>query len=203
MHNNSTAHKEPPLEELSDAQLLRLFQVEKNQESIGILYNRYRHLVYGLSYRYFRNREESEDMVHYVFSLLIQKLPAKEVHSFKQYLYGTVRNECLAKNRQIKKESERQNQWAHFEKNQHSFMEFDATLHLSNEQSLEDAVQEAMKALGKEQQICIFQFFFEGKSYKEIADITGFELKKVKSYLQNGKRNLKKMLEEKILDQSS
>jgi RNA polymerase sigma-70 factor (ECF subfamily) len=198
-----TVDKNHPFSDLPDARLVYLFKTEKNQEYLGELYRRYRHLVYGMSYRYFRNRQDAEDMVSYIFKLLLEKLPNKDVHSFKQYLYGTVRNECLARNRQIKKEMERQQEWAIFENTGRPFMENEAELNLSNEKAVEDVVQQAVGQLSEEQRICIYQFFFEGKSYKEIADKTGYSLKKVKSYLQNGKRNLKKMLEQQLPKPSS
>ena len=184
------------LENLSDAELIERFQRERLESYIGELYRRYRHLVMGMSIKYLKNREEAEDMVSYVFTLLIEILPDKDVRSFKQYLYGIVRNECLAKYRKIRKEGERQQEYTNFENNLHSFVETDPVLSLVNVQTMEQAVEAALQTLGEEQRICIRQFFFEGKSYKEIADQTGFALKKVKSYLQNGKRNLRNQLEE-------
>lgn len=194
--SSSSSHTPSSLSDASDAELLQLFQNELQSDYLGILFMRYRHLAFGVAYKYFREREEAEDMVSHVFSLLLEKLPGKEVHSFKQYLYGTVRNECLARTRQLKKEGERQQAWAHTENSDTGFMELEDLVHLTDGQSLEDAVQDAMQQLGDEQRICVFHFFFEGKSYKEISDETGFTLKSVKSYLQNGKRNLKKLLED-------
>lgn len=194
--SSSSSHTPSSLSDASDAELLQLFQNELLSDYLGILFMRYRHLAFGVAYKYFREREEAEDMVSHVFSLLLEKLPGKEVHSFKQYLYGTVRNECLARTRQLKKEGERQQAWAHTENSDTGFMELEDLVHLTDGQSLEDAVQDAMQQLGDEQRICVFHFFFEGKSYKEISDETGFTLKSVKSYLQNGKRNLKKLLED-------
>ena len=194
-----TPHKnQPSVQSLSDAALLKGFQTDKKRNYVAELYDRYRHLVFGVAYKYLKNREEAEDMVSYVFNLILEKLPGKEVRSFKQYLYGMVRNECLAKHRRVKKEQEKHQEWLKIEKNNPQFMENESYKHLINEKSLEDVVQQAMKELGEEQRICVFHFFFEGKSYKEIADITGYEIKKVKSYLQNGKRNLKKKLEGQI-----
>ena len=192
----SSPHTPSSMSDSSDAELLRLFQNDPQSGYLGILFMRYRHLAFGVAYKYFREREEAEDMVSHVFSLLLEKLPGKEIHSFKQYLYGTVRNECLARTRQLKKEGERQQAWAHTENSDTGFMELEELVHLTDEQPLEDAVQEAMQQLGEEQRICVYHFFFEGKSYKEISDETGFTLKSVKSYLQNGKRNLKKLLED-------
>jgi RNA polymerase sigma-70 factor (ECF subfamily) len=194
----SSSHTPSTYQEASDAELLELFQKEHEADYLGILFQRYRHLAFGVAYKYFRDKDDAEDMVSHVFSLLLDKLPGKEIHSFKQYLYGTVRNECLARTRQLKKESERQQAWAHTENSDPSFMEIEDMVHLTNDKPLEEVVQEAIDQLGEEQRICVLHFFFEGKSYKEIAIQTGYTLKSVKSYLQNGKRNLKKLLEEYI-----
>jgi RNA polymerase sigma-70 factor (ECF subfamily) len=40
-------------------------------------------------------------------------------------------------------------------------------------------------------------FYLEQKCYKDIADLTGYDLNKVKSAIQNGKRNLKICMERK------
>ena len=191
------------LSQHSDADLLVLFQKERQPDYLGTLFMRDRHLAFGVAYKYFRDREEAEDMVSHVFSLLLEKLPGKDIHSFKQYLYGTVRNECLARTRQIKKEGERHQEWVLTENSDDGFMEIENSVHLTDEKPLDEAVQEAIQQLGEEQRICVHHFFFEGKSYKEISDQTGYTLKSVKSYLQNGKRNLKKLLEERLNQSSS
>lgn len=201
--SSSSPHTPASLGGASDAELLILFQRELKSDYLGVLFLRYRHLAFGVAYKYFRDREEAEDMVSHVFSLLLEKLPGKDIHSFKQYLYGTVRNECLARTRQLKKENERQTEWSLTENSDDGFMEIENSVHLTDDKPLDEAVQEAMQQLGEEQRICVHHFFFEGKSYKEISDKTGYTLKSVKSYLQNGKRNLKKLLEERLNQSSS
>jgi RNA polymerase sigma factor (sigma-70 family) len=194
--SSSSSHITPSLEALSDAELLEFFQNDHNAEYLGVLFMRYKRLAFGVAYKYFRDRDDAEDMVSHVFSLLLEKLPGKEVNSFKQYLYGTVRNECLARTRQLKKEGERQQEWAMTENTEDGFMEIENMVHLRDEKPMDEMVRDAIQQLGEEQRVCVLHFFFEGKSYKEISLQTGFSLKHVKSYLQNGKRNLKKLLEE-------
>ncbi|MCB0707203.1 MAG: sigma-70 family RNA polymerase sigma factor [Saprospiraceae bacterium] len=187
------------VQQLPDEDLLHRFQAEKDQFYLGVLFQRYRHLVFNMSMKYLKSRSESEDMVSYIFTLLLEKLPGKDIHSFKHYLYGTIRNECLSRSRQQRREMERQEAFFHVsEKKSFFFMENDGLLHLINEPSIEELVHEAMTDLVSEQRECIQQFFFEGKSYKEIADLTGFPINKVKSYLQNGKRNLRIWLEARM-----
>lgn len=58
---------------------------------------------------------------------------------------------------------------------------------------LEDRVADLERELGnlsKEQRVCVELFYLKDKSYQEIADETGYSLNQVKSYIQNGKRNL-------------
>ena len=48
-----------------------------------------------------------------------------------------------------------------------------------------------LQTLPSEQRTCLTLFYLERKSYTEVADLTGYDLKQVKSYLQNGRRMLK------------
>jgi RNA polymerase sigma-70 factor (ECF subfamily) len=59
-------------------------------------------------------------------------------------------------------------------------------------------LEEALRHLNPEQKTCIRMFYMEKKSYQAIASETGFSLLQVKSYIQNGKRNLRILLEKKI-----
>ncbi|HEY0653572.1 MAG TPA: sigma factor-like helix-turn-helix DNA-binding protein, partial [Chryseosolibacter sp.] len=61
----------------------------------------------------------------------------------------------------------------------------------SNLRKLEGCIE----TLPEEQRQCVKLFYLQKKCYKEITELTGFELNKVKSYIQNGKRNLKICME--------
>ena len=76
-------------------------------------------------------------------------------------------------------------------------MESDDFMHLNGEENdfYPADLTKALSKLSEHQLICIKLFFYEKRSYQEIAEETGYELKKVKSYIQNGKRNLKNFLE--------
>ena len=56
-------------------------------------------------------------------------------------------------------------------------------------------MEAAINKLNPDQQQCVKLFYLEKKSYSEVAEITGFTMLQVKSYLQNGKRNLKLLME--------
>lgn len=56
-------------------------------------------------------------------------------------------------------------------------------------------LEAAVNKLNPEQKQCVKLFYLEKKSYSQVAEITGFSMMQVKSYLQNGKRNLKILIE--------
>ena len=68
---------------------------------------------------------------------------------------------------------------------------------VQNDLTLE-TMEISLKELNPEQQQCVTLFYLEKKSYREISDITGFSSLQVKSYIQNGKRNLRLLIEKKL-----
>ncbi|MCF6365811.1 MAG: sigma-70 family RNA polymerase sigma factor [Bacteroidales bacterium] len=182
------------LTEISDNNLVSLYKENGNKEIIGELYKRYTQFVFLVSMKYLKNEAESKDSVMQIFEKLFKDLQNHKVDNFKSWLYMVTRNHCLMflrkqqtilKNRQeLKKDSE-------------NFMENDMNSHLMGndiEEKKIETIQDAVSQLNKEQQECVKLFYIEGKSYSEIEKITNYSLKKVKSYIQNGKRNLKNIL---------
>ncbi len=185
------------VKQLSDEELISKFSKTKKQTYFEELYRRYVHLSYGVCLKMLKNESDSHDVVSEVFKILFTKLPTANVKSFKSYLYAVSRNECIAKLRQRKSESKKLAEWQLTENTSNDFMENgELVALLDGEPSLDDEIQKAVEQLGNEQQTCIRLFFYEDKSYKDIALQTGYSEKQVKSYLQNGKRNLRIMLEE-------
>ena len=80
------------------------------------------------------------------------------------------------------------------------FMENQSELHPIDKEPDEideQALNDCIERLKNEQKNCIRLFYLENKSYREICSILSLEEKKVKSFIQNGKRNLKICLESK------
>jgi DNA-directed RNA polymerase specialized sigma24 family protein len=95
--------------------------------------------------------------------------------------------------------SEKLAKYNHLENSPDDFMENDGFAALFNTNpSMEQEVERAVAQLGDEQQTCVRLFFYDDKSYREIATETGYTEKQVKSYLQNGKRNLRILLEKEL-----
>lgn len=175
---------------ISDAELLVRFNAEKDNEWLGILLERYTMLLLGVCMKYLKNEEEAKDAVQQVFLKAIGELHKYKVEYFKSWLYMIAKNHCLMKLRNKGRYTTEVNDnnliTTAEPETANSFIEKDNTLN-----NLEDALLK----LNKEQQQCITLFYLEKKSYQEIAQLSGYSIMNVKSYIQNGKRNLKIIME--------
>jgi RNA polymerase sigma factor (sigma-70 family) len=176
----------------TDAELIALYQKTGELVWVGELYERYTSLVYGICLKYLKDREESQDQVMEVFEKLIHELRFREVTHFKSWLHVLVRNECLMRLRSRKRT-------LGLEEDSPESMENHAFLHPETDEADREMIlqilEKGMEHLSPEQKICVELFYLQNKSYKEVCEITGFDLNKVKSYIQNGKRNLKIFVE--------
>ena len=174
----------------SEDEIIALYRQSGDQLLIGQLFNEYIHLVYGLCLKYLKSREDSQDAVMSIYEKISQALLKDEVKHFKSWLYMVSKNYCLMELR--KKNPELNNPLV---------MENTLDAHLNEEDDFLESRIEALEAcieeLKKEQQRCVRLFFIMKKSYQQVNSETGIELKKVKSHIQNGKRNLKICLEKK------
>ena len=179
--------------EYSDEELLSLFKDTSKAEYFQQLYERYIPLIYGLCLKYLQNTEQSQDAVIDIFENLSQKIQGYEIKIFKNWLYSVVKNHCF----HILKENKREI-IVNFDS---QLMESEPILDLLSEnanEDKEDALNKCLEQLPEPQRISVEKFFNEDKSYAEIVDETGFHLKSVKSYIQNGKRNLKICIEKNL-----
>jgi RNA polymerase sigma-70 factor (ECF subfamily) len=175
---------------LSDVELIEQYKKVDDVGLVGTLYNRYMTLVYGVCLKYLKDREESRDAVMQIFEKLLINLKEHEIIHFKSWLYVTSRNHCLMILRARK--------GRHFEEISSDFMENEQLLHLQEEPEMETnltKLEKCIEQLVAEQKHCVTLFYMQQKCYKEIVQITGFDDNKVKSYIQNGKRNLKLCME--------
>ncbi|NLA24279.1 MAG: sigma-70 family RNA polymerase sigma factor [Bacteroidales bacterium] len=152
-------------------------------------------MIYSICFKYLKNNELSQDAAMDVFEILLDKLKTHEVKNFKSWLYSLVRNHCLM---QLREKSAEQKFTEDFKNTYISFVEIDENSHqyIKDKEKALEALEIFMQKLNHEQKICVELFYIEEKSYAQISEITGFDFKKVKSNIQNGKRNLKIMMEE-------
>ncbi|MBI3135652.1 MAG: sigma-70 family RNA polymerase sigma factor [Bacteroidetes bacterium] len=176
--------------QLDDQALLELVRA-RNEQAMGELFVRYSYLVMGQCLKYLKDKMLAEDEMMNIFDKLPEKISRSEISNFKSWLYSVSKNECLMKLRKKGiKEADAETALLY------AADEADETLKLAelNEAKMK-LLETAMDDLNEEQKKCIRLFYLEHKSYDEIVKLTPYDLNKVKSHIQNGKRNLKLMLE--------
>ena len=159
---------------------------------------RYTMLLLGVCMKYLKNEDDARDSVQQVFLKAIAELHKYKVDYFKSWIYMVAKNHCLMRLRDkqgkipaqldeqaIAVEDELLSQQAHLDKDR-----------------MLDAMTRAITELNAEQQQCVTLFYLEKKSYSEVAAITGFSMMQVKSYIQNGKRNLKILVNKKMKERT-
>ena len=182
------------LQQMSDEELVKRFSSSPDLEILGELYINYMHLVYGVCLKYLKNREESMDAVMQIFEKLIIEIPKQRIDNFRSWLHVVTKNYCLMALRSKKVHDAKLNEWI---LEQHDVMEYNAYVHpLDKEEHYTDKMlADCIEKLKYEQKKCIQQFYYEDRCYKDIAADLGIDERKVKSNLQNGKRNLKLCIE--------
>ena len=174
-----------------DLQLLQYFYNDKNNEWLGILLQRYTLLLLGVCMKYLKNEEEAKDAVQQVFLKVITELPKYKVDYFKSWIYMVAKNHCLMKLRDKGKIPIEINEEIHG-----TSEDMEEIKKQLEKDQLFTSMETALQQLNTEQQQCINLFYLDKKSYQEITATTGYTMLQVKSFIQNGKRNLKIMLEQ-------
>ncbi len=179
----------------SDNELVAAFKQSGDNEKLSQLYQRYMDLVFGVCLKYFKDAEKSKDAVMEIYLELTTKLQKHQVDNFKGWLHVLARNYCLMQLR-----SPRNLKTAAFNAD---FMQLEQNEHLQSEALEREGnfikLEECLGTLIDEQKQSVQLFYLEKKCYKQIAAITGYDWNKVRSYIQNGRRNLKLCLDEKGL----
>ena len=175
---------------IDDTTLLDNFYQDKNNEWLGILLQRYTLLLLGVCMKYLKNEEEAKDCVQQVFEKAINELHKYRVVYFKSWIYMVAKNHCLMKLRGSGKYAVGINEQIMAAPDETEEISY----HIDRDQYL-DNIHAALQNLNREQQQCVTLFYLEKKSYQEISEQTGYSLMQVKSHIQNGKRNLKILLQ--------
>ncbi|MDR0334163.1 MAG: sigma-70 family RNA polymerase sigma factor [Dysgonamonadaceae bacterium] len=174
------------ISKLDEEELLKQFFQTHESAFFGELYRRYIPLVYGLCLKYLENEELAHDAVMDIFEDLLGKIAQYEIQNFNSWLYSVAKNHCLHVIRKEKRTIFVNIEDAGVENN-----DFFTLIDKQETEEKNAALKYCMTTLPDEQQTSINYFYLEEKSYADIVVLTGFALNQVKSYIQNGKRNLK------------
>lgn len=171
---------------LNDEDLLKKYLQTEDIVFLGELYRRNIPLVYGLCLKYLEDKDAAHDAVMDIFEDIVKKVTQYNIKNFNTWLYSVAKFHCF---HVIKKDKRNL-----FVKVEDVVVESEDFFTLSDAMQTEEeanALTYCIGTLSNEQQVSINYFYLEEKSYADIVKLTGFSLNKVKSYIQNGKRNLK------------
>ncbi len=185
MHQDRFAH-------IADSDLLKNFYADHDTKWLGILLPRYTLLLLGVCMKYLKNEQDAKDAVQQIFLKVIPELKKYEVAYFKSWIYMIAKNHCLMQLRGNKNRSVEIDEKVMVAESNND----DKNIHIEKEQLLTE-MENSLQQLNKEQQQCVTLFYLKKKSYAEVAEITGYSMLQVKSHLQNGKRNLKLLMQSK------
>ncbi len=187
-----------PYTNLSDEELVHRYRNSYDTVYVGELYQRYTHLVFGVCLKHFKSEQAAKDAVMQIFEKLIADLKRHHVVAFKAWLHTVVKNHCMMQFRNDKTSFKRQQEYRQELQNEAAYdVENQLELHLEAAEEKEWFLQHlnsSIHELREEQRKCVELFYLKGNSYQEIAEETGYSMNEVKSYIQNGKRNLKNII---------
>jgi len=178
---------------ISDLELLERFYADRDNQWLGILLERYTLLLLGVCMKYLKNEELARDSVQQIFLKAITELQKYRVEYFKSWIYMVAKNHCLMQLR----DKPGKNTIEVKDSIPAETDETDKESLLLNEKTYE-YMGEALKELNAEQQLCVTLFYMEKKSYQQITEQTGYSMMQVKSHIQNGKRNMRILIEKKM-----
>lgn len=173
----------------TDEELLISFQQNGDQNTLASLYLRYSELVYGVCLKYLSEAETAKDAVMNIYTELLKKLPYQQIITFKSWLYVFVKNYCLMQLRSNKMRT------VEF---QPDIVQSEDFMHLDNVLEKEaqfKKLEACLNTLADEQSKAVRLFYLDGKCYNEISESMSWNWSKVRSLIQNGRRNLKTCME--------
>lgn len=186
----------------NDEELVKNYFLTGNKTFVGDLFERHVKTVYGVCLFYFRDNEKSKDCVMQIFEKLLVDLKKTEVKNFKAWLGFVVRNYCISELRKNKGKHFLPETYLDFEVTDAN-LEQEEQISQINDELMQEQLKDCLPKLKENQRLCVEAFYLKGLSYQEISETTNFTINEVKSFIQNGKRNLKLMIEEKIKQQKN
>jgi len=182
---------------LSDEELVHRYRNSHDTAYIGELYVRYTHLVYGVCLKYFQNDADAQDAVMQIFEKLIKELKKHHVDTFKPWLHTVVKNHCMMHFRKEASNTKKETELKNAVKGSVENPDTDHLDTVDEKEQMQRYLATGLESLKDEQRVCVELFYLKDMSYQQIAEQTGYSMNEVKSYIQNGKRNLKNHITDK------
>lgn len=183
--------------EINDEELVQAYFSTGDKDLVGRLFESHVSTVYGACLYYFRDRDQAKDAVMQIFEKMIEELRKTQVKNFKGWLSFVVRNYCISELRKQNNKRFVPESYLDFEVKEASLEEEEKIASVREGKMLE-YLKDELPRLKEKQRVCLEMFYLHGLSYQDISDRTNYSVNEVKSYIQNGKRNLKLLIEERI-----
>lgn len=182
-------------EYVSDEALLLDFRQSGDKDLFAELFKKHVTTVYGTCLFYLQDKDEAQDATMILFEKMLLDIGTREINNFKAWLGFVVRNHCISLIRKKKTVNKNLKSYYEFELEDSSYETEEKIQSVSDDVLLQE-MKSCLPKLKERQRICVEQFYLHNKSYQDIANETGYNLNEVKSHIQNGKRNLKLLIEE-------
>ena len=182
-------------EYLSDEELLADYRKSGNKDLFADLFKKHVSTVYGTCLFYLQDKDEAQDATMQLFEKLMPDLKSRDINNFKAWLSFVVRNHCISLIRKNKTSSKNIKSYYEFEYEDTTYEAEEKIGSVSDDVLLQE-MKNSLPKLKEKQKQCVALFYLQNKSYQDIAQETGFSLNEIKSHIQNGKRNLKLLIEE-------
>ncbi len=179
----------------SDEELLKHYKQSGNKELFADLFKKHVSVVYGTCLFYLQDKAEAQDATMQLFERLMLDINNREIDNFKGWLSFVVRNHCISLIRKKKSYQKNMKSYGDFEYEDTTYETEEKIQSVSDDVMLEQ-MKLSLPKLKEGQRVCLELFYLQNKSYQEIANETKYTLNEIKSYIQNGKRNLKLLLED-------
>lgn len=183
-------------EYLSDEELISQFKQYGNKNIFAELFKKHVKVVYGTCLFYLQDKDDAQDATMQLFEKLMIEVKNRDILNFKGWLSFVVRNHCISIIRKNKSNQKNIKSYYEFEYEAPN-IETEEKINAVDDEQMIELMTESLFQLKDKQRICIDLFYLKNKSYQEIATETNFSINEIKSYIQNGKRNLKLLIEEK------
>lgn len=179
----------------SDEELLKHYKQSGNKDLFADLFKKHVSVVYGTCLFYLQDKDEAQDATMQLFEKLLLDINNREIDNFKGWLSFVVRNHCISIIRKNKSQNKNIKSYYEFEYEDANYETEEKINSVSDDVMLE-SMKQCLPKLKENQRVCLELFYLNNKTYQDIANTTGFTLNEIKSHIQNGKRNLKLLLED-------
>lgn len=182
----------------TDEELVLQYQETKNVAVLGELFKRHSLMCFAVCNKYLKEEDAAHDATMSIFEKLFVDLLHHQINHFRPWLHTVCKNHCLV---MLRKPNVLVSLNSGEEENEAFFMQLATILNQDDNKAEKEEklveLETSMLLLKDKQRECITLFYLKQQSYTQIAEQTGYSINEVKSYIQNGKRNLKILLEEK------